>query len=492
MWETDERDFVHLKQPDSMDLRDIDRRKRPFRDIPCVLLFMGVLGMCAMIIAIAFTYGNPAALPSPTITWLEDELETFTINEISILKHDLPAITIALLIALLLAFMWFQLFKRLTLAIVYSTLAFATTALILLGVYLFVAGSRNHTTELKFIATFLWAVSASILFVGYMLWNKMKFTAQIIRQAGEVLQKNPVILTITATTCCVYLITLLFWILSFIYLYSVPNTAHFLSVVDSTVIIRNFFNENYQTLFWILLAGGLWVLPMIHAIEQYVIASVVIQEMEFIHQGRTRRRNVALTAAKEAFSTSFGSLAFGSSLIAITQIIAVVAKYLKPEGTGSWRDNFFVRLVLRFMTFLLEVVTDFSFINVALTGNSFIQSSREIMKLLSVETARTILLEIVLSYVLLLGQLCGTAIITLFTIYVIEAKHLHVGVISVIVISISTFLLFSVISKAILVTANTILVFTINDLTMDHDSNEFKTPSPLKDIVIAQLLPNKK
>jgi hypothetical protein len=90
--------------------------------------------------------------------------------------------------------------------------------------------------------------------------------------------------------------------------------------------------------------------------------------------------------------------------------------------------------------------------------------------------------------VLLLGQLCGTAIITLFTIYIIEAKHLHVGVISVIVISVSTFFLFSVISKAIIVTTNTILVFTINDLTSVPKDDEFKTPGPLKDLIIRQLI----
>lgn len=489
MWNTDDRGFIHMEPPVSLDslTRDAERKKRPFRDVPCVLLFMAVLGMCAMIIAIAFTYGDPASLSNPTITYLDDELTSFAISEVSILKHDLPAICIALIIALLLAFLWFQLFKRLTLGIVYATLALATTALIVLGVYLFIAGSRNHTTELKFIAAFLWTVAASIVFVGYMLWNKMVFTAQIIRQAGEVLKKNPSILSITAITCCVYLVTLLLWILSFIYLYSVPNTAHFLSIVDSTVIFREF-NENYQTLFWILLAGGLWVLPMIHAVEQYIIASVVVQEMEVIYQGRTRRRNVALLAFREAFSTSFGPLAFGSSLIAITQIASVIAKYVKPEGTGAWRDNFFVRLILRFMTFLLDVVTDFAFINVAITGNSFIDSSRTIMRLLSIDTARTILLEIVLSYVLLLGQLCGTATITLFTIYVIEAKHLHVGVISVIVISVATFFLFSVISKAIVVTTNTILVFVINDLTNKPENGEFKTPGPLKDLMIAQLI----
>lgn len=469
---------------------DATQRVRSFRDIPFTLLFFVVLALCTSTIAIAFTYGKPSTLIGISPTWIGSagtEIESFFLGEVAILRHDFKAIICAVLAAMVLAFLWFQLFKRLTLWMVYLTLALAIATTTALGIYLFTVSRRTGNVHFIFLAVICWLIALATLLVGYILRRKITFTSAIITEAGRALEANPAILGVIGIVTLAYAVFSLLWVAAFLYLYSVPSGL--VITTFSGQAVNTLFNENYQNLFWILAWGGCWILPTIYAIEEYIIASITIQYLEVEWGLRTRPVNIALVATGEAFTTQFGSLALGSALSGLAYLLSVMSKYIWSRDNFPLRNNCCIDLLIRFSRFLIEIVSDFAFIYVAVTGESFVTSARKVMRLLNQEISQTIVLEVILSYLLYVGQLLGTALITLGTIVIIELTQVHVGIITVIVISLTTFFLFTIVSRAILVCSNTLLVYVLQDIDAHLGEDlKFDSPERLRNIIITRVV----
>jgi len=480
-----------LRADDVNIIADHKREHRGWHDILCSLLFVVVLGICTSIISIAFTYGNPDTLLAPTFETVVWKIEGFTMNEVATLANDYKAIICSFLASLIVAFCWFQLFKRLALWMMYATLAVAIVGLSVLGGYLFVVYRRYNNLEFFFLALIFWAIALATLIVGVALRGKLQFTAQLIKEASNVLQRNPNILGVVGTTFLAYAALCAIWIGAFIYLYTVPSNVHIISTASepSAELLNQIWNQNYRGLFWVLFLAAFWITSMVLAVEQYVVASITIQQLQLDAGHRTRpSRSITAIATKEAFTTSFGSLAFGSSIVGLAYFLNIFRRYIATSQQFPGRDNFVVKLVVRFFTFLIEVVTDFAYIYIALSGKSFLSSSRHVTELLRTELAQLIVTEVVLSYLLTVGQLACTALVTLGLVVAIDLINLHVGIITVLAAAMSAYFLFSVVSKAILVCTNSILVFVLQDLHEHRQDAAYKSPESVRNIILAKLV----
>src|SRR5271156_1515112 len=94
--------------------KDATLRVRTFKDVACAILFFIVIALCSSTIAVAFTYGEPSSLLGLSPSWIgtiETEVDEFFLGEVAILLHDFKAVICALLAAMVLALLWFQLFK---------------------------------------------------------------------------------------------------------------------------------------------------------------------------------------------------------------------------------------------------------------------------------------------------------------------------------------------------------------------------------------------
>jgi hypothetical protein len=467
--------------------KDATARVRSFKDVACGLLFFLVFALCSGTIAVAFSYGEPSTLLGIAPSWLgtiETEVDEFFLGEVAILLHDFKAVICALLAAMVLALLWFQLFKHLTQMMVYFTLAMAIALTTALGIYLFTVSRRTGNGNFIFLAILCWLIAFATLLVGYVLRGKITFTGAIIYEAGRALQANPAILAVTVIIILVYAVFCVVWVAAFIYLYSVP--AGFVMTEFSG--FTEIFNRNYQNLFWILVVGGCWILPTIYAVEEYIISSITIQHLEIEWGLRSRTTNIAMQATGEAFTTQFGSLALGAALTGLAYLLSVLSKWIWTRENFPFRDNCCVGFIVRFSRFLIEIVSDFAFIYVAASGESFVTSARKVMRLLNADISETIVLEVILSYLLFVGQLLGTTVITLSTIVIIEMTHVHVGTVTVVVISLTTFFLFTVVSRAILVCSNTLLVFVLQDIHDHLDDLKFDSPEHLRNIIITKFI----
>lgn len=485
MWKPDSTDYkmdvVTLHELRS----DEKRQKRTARDLPCFILFYVVLALMSYTMSIAFTYGMPSVLPIPEASYIADEVGDVAAMEIGILKHDSRYIFAALMGAILLTIAWFEMVKRISFYIVYGMAGLCELLLVLFGAYLFQVSHRYGNNELLLVALISWLVAVALCVLGYALKSKVDFTIEVMSEAGKLLANVPEIYGVALVALAVYFAFAGLWIASMVYLFSVPNTAILLYDSDDSVMFLNYiFNGTYRNFFWIMLFGGLWVLSVFGFVEQYIVSSVVYQHMELTGGMRKRNGNVLARASFEAFTYSFGSLAFGSLLTGSAWFLGMFAKLEFLKNRIPWKEYVVSKFIIDVFTFILEWVSDFAVIYVAITGKSFLQSSKAVVTLLRSEFSQAVVSGLIINYILLIGKLVCTIFITGLTLWIIELKHSHIGVVSVLVLITATYSLLHLMSKIYSIACDTVLVYVINDISTNKESKQFKSPEHLRNVLL--------
>lgn len=459
---------------------DEARNTRSMQDAPCLIIFYAVMSVVVYIIALSFTYGEPTALPSV----VEHELNDAMTTEMAMLRHDNVYIFSAFMLSMLLVLLWFQIVRRASFFLVYGMVAASVLLSTLLGLYLYRLSRTFASTELLIIAVGCWLGAVLICGVGYTMRSKLEFTIKIMHEAGKQISALPEVYGVGLVFLILFILLFAIWVTSMIYLFSVPTESYV--VLNASGTIGYVFDSAYRNFFWILFFGGLWLFAVLEFAEQYIIASLVFQRLELAAKLRIRSSPILRRAVYEALTTSFGSLALGSFLTAITWFFGLLGRWDFFTHRIAWRQYFVLRVIGDIIGFLLEWISEFAVINVALTGQSFLRATREVANMLKTEFSQFVVTNLIVSYILLLGKLAGTAFVALVTIWLIEYRHYHVGVVSLLVTLVGAFLLFNLASKIYIVCVNTLLIYTIRDLATNKATGAFKSPESLRTILLVE------
>jgi hypothetical protein len=471
------------------ELQTNERHKnRPVRDIPCFVLFYLALSLVSYAICIAYTYGEPSSLPMLEFSTIDINVMDFTTSEIAMLKHDALYLFIGLLITILLAVGWFELLKRVSFYIVYGLVALCTLLLLSMGLYLYFASHRYLRMELQGIAVLCFVGTGALLLAGYFMKRKLDFTIEVMTEAGAILSKMPELYAVGLTIGAIYFGIIAIMISSLIYLFSIPSASILMFNSEESVFMNYIFDGSYRHFFWIMLFGGLWLISVIGFIEQYIIASVVYRRMELVHGLRTKDNHVLRRAVMESLTKSFGSLAFGSFLVAVAWFLGIFSRFEFIKGKIPWRNYFITRVLFDVFTFILEWISEYAIIYVALTGQSFLQSTKEVVTLLKEEISQTIVTGLIVNFVLMIGKLTCTILVTFLVIGLIDLKHSHISTVTLLTLATITYLLFNLLSKIYTVACSTILIYTLTDIIKNKDSKEFKSPEKLRNIILINKL----
>lgn len=462
---------------------DSARGKRRFRDIPCAVIFLLVFCLLSYCVGLSFTYGQPSLLPSPDYSIVEGEVSYLAGYEMGILKADAMYIFGGLLSALLLSIAWFELVKRASWYLIWGMVGTCVISLVLFGVFLNQMAHKFKSSELIFVAALCWITAAILCVVGYLIRHKIQFTVEVMHEAGLILAKVPEIYGIGLSFATLYLILTGLWISSFVHLWSIP-TGYLLWNSEGSGGLNYLFDGSYRHLFWILLFGGFWTLSVFGFMEQYITSSILYQRLEQDSGLRKRSSAIAVQATKEAVTTSFGSLCFASILTGTAWFLGLFARLEFIKGKLPFKDFFITKVVVDIFTFILEWVSDYAVVYMALTGKAFLPASKTAVGLLKSEFSQTVITGLITSFVLVVGKLLCTVLVTVFIILLVYLKHDHIGVLSVLVLLVSTYYLLHLLSKIYTVATNTLLIYTLKDIAENKDTKEFKSPERLRNILL--------
>jgi hypothetical protein len=147
-------------------------------------------------------------------------------------------------------------------------------------------------------------------------------------------------------------------------------------------------------LFIIHLFGLFWLNAFIIGCAQFIIASACVV-WYFSFSSDTQGKGSLCTGIKWIFRYHFGSIAFGSCIIAIVQLIRVIFEYYRQKIQMANKNNPVVKAMLCITSYLLaclerciKFITKNAYIQVALTSKNFCRSAFNAFMLIIKNAAR--------------------------------------------------------------------------------------------------------
>jgi len=263
---------------------------------------------------------------------------------------------------------------------------------------------------------------------------------------------------------------------SFIYLYSIPGES---INPDSTEPPK--FDERIRNLMFFMVFGFLWMSAFLSAVFQHVVAGAIATW--YFSRDVTGPRPVgssSFTSLFRAFTTSLGSLAFGSLLIAIVEFL----NFLLQTAKRSNSRNKLVVYVATCMQCLLgciegivRYVNKFAYIYVAMHGHSFCKAAKECFDLVSRNFFTTVIMDVISGFVLFMGKILFTAISVILTIGIVDNYgDRQLSIVTVGLTAAISFVVLHIISHVIGVGINAVFVCYLEDLENNKDGNLYMSP----------------
>jgi hypothetical protein len=385
--------------------------------------------------------------------------------------------------AVVLGFVWVQLMKIFTKIFIYLMLAAGVAVLIALGVYLFTLGQSNTSdSSLRWLGVICWIVAVVLAIVTFFLRKKIALTAALFKEACRGVNHNPAVYVVTLIIIALLVGFLAFWLSSFVYLFSVPEDSIVIkdaqldaqgsaSLSSSSGVL---FSASYRNLMIYQVFGLLWTVVTLSAVFQHSIAGG-IASWYFSRgsgSGSSSVGSPTFRALIWGFTTSFGSLAFGSLIVAVVMFI----NFLLEKAKQSNQTNKVLQAVvsciqccLGSVQALVQWINKFAFIYIAMHGDNFCSSARGVFDLMGRNLLSAIVVDVIGDFVLLVGKFAMSALVTGVVLLVMNAQNYPIQMFTIIVIALSSFLIFNFFANIINTSVDTVLICYLEDLERNRD-----------------------
>lgn len=458
-------------------LNDPQERKKPETSRGCndiIFLFLFIACCVGMVVisSVAFARGDPKTLvPSWTN---EIPVQGYFTNAVAQAKEDKDVLIISVLAAVLLGFGWIQMMKMFTTEFVYGTLVVGVFAVVGLGGYVLNMGMKQDNDSIKIVSYVVFGLAALLVLLIIFLRKKIALTCAMIKEACRGVQHNTLLFPVLAIIVAALLAFFAFWVASFMYLWSIP---------DSSVPVgpNGFpqFNEKVRNLLLFQVFAFLWVVAFLSAVYQHVVAGSVAGWYFSRDVMSTRPRENAFSSLFHAVTTSSGSLAFGSLVLAFVQFLNFLLELTKRSNT---KNRFLVCLISALQCLLgciqgiVQYINKFAYIHIAMHGYSFCTAARGCFDLISRNFFSAVIMDTIAGFVLFVGKALFTALSAIITIAILDASHRHVSYVTLGITVVLSFAVLHVISHVIGVSVDTVFVCYLEDLEMNKGENLYISP----------------
>jgi len=381
---------------------------------------------------------------------------------------------ISVLAAVLLGFGWIQMMKMFTTEFVYGTLVVGVISIIGLGVYILNMGIQQSSGGIKVVSYVLFGLAALLVLLIIFLRKKIALTCAMIKEACRGVQHNTLLFPVLVLVVAVFLGFAAFWVSAFIYLWSIPD--------ESLPVGPNGgpqFNEKVRNLLLYQVFAFFWIAAFLSAVYQHVVAGSV-SGWYFSRDVMSKRpRETAVTSLFHAVTTSFGSLAFGSLVLAVVQFLNFLLELTKRSNT---KNRFLVivinaiQCILGCIQGIVQYINKFAYIHVAMHGHSFCTAARECFELISRNFFSAVIMDTITGFVLVVGKLLFTALATIITIAIADANDHRLSYVSLGLTAVMSFSVLHIISHVIGVSVDTVFVCYLEDLEINKGENMYISP----------------
>jgi hypothetical protein len=269
------------------------------------------------------------------------------------------------------------------------------------------SSSEVNAIEYGFIAVAV--ISGLILLITLALIRRIAIAIQVIKVASKACLKMPLIVffPVFIWVGIVGVFVYFVWIGLYILTPTVPWAFTFFGATWTT--------DQLQTIVsYVHLFGCLWGLWFLNGFNQLAIAGAIGTWYWTFDKTQKLKRPVIRSVGRTC-RYHLGSIAIGSLLIAIVELIRIVL-YQVSRQVAKTRSTYLKYLVACLQCFMKCVSMIFKFINknayiyIAITGKGFFASAGSAASLLLRNAAKTIAIDFVSDFILLISKLIVSAI----------------------------------------------------------------------------------
>lgn len=237
----------------------------------------------------------------------------------------------------------------------------------------------------KIIAYICWGVAGFTFLAVLCLFNRIRLAIAIMKAAADYVKDTPSVFLVPPVTVVILLIFYAFWSSAAVFLVSSGDATQ----ISGTAFGTFTFDERLKRLLIYHLFALLWVNAFIIAATQFVLASSTA--IWYFSQGTGQRNNASIrTSVKRFFKYHFGSIAFGSLILAIIQFIRLVLAYIQAKSKKlEGKNSKMIQCAFACISYCLLCFEKFikflnknAYIQIALSGKSFCGATRDAFHLI--------------------------------------------------------------------------------------------------------------
>lgn len=338
------------------------------------------------------------------------------------------------------------------------------------GIYVLVLGIRQDNQNLRITSYCLFAISGFLCLVVFFLRSRISLTAALFKECCQGVQYNPAIFVVGTIVLTIFSAFAVFWVAQFIYLYSIPADTQV--QINSHIPVQ--FNQSIRNLMYFQVFAFLWISALISAVFQYSVAGA-IASWYFSRDPSGFSKDVgspALRSFGRALTKSFGSLAFGALLLAVVQFLNFLVKQSKKYADRNRLTRILLGCVVCCLSCIegfIQKVDRFTYIHMAMHGESFLTSAKTVFELISRNSFSLVVVDFLGDFVLFVGKLLGTGVTTFATIALLHGLARPITGVTIGVVVVCSYFIFHIISHVIGVGVDTVFVCYMEDLERNKE-----------------------
>eukprot|EP01083_Nonionella_stella_P237241 832439_1 len=345
----------------------LDYTKPEYRDLWCAIIYL--IHLIVMIAITAFLI--PQAMDSNSNSSNNNNTnETEESEEIDLTGAITVVISCAIL-GLLLGFCWLEALKRWALQIIKIMIYLN----ILLWVVLIIVGIATGQFVLAIVAVFMvlfWALYT------WCMWNRIKFSSVLLALSSRIISSFPGTVCVTITMILFTLIWIIIWLLCVAsYVQSTETTDE--TTGETGEESSPNYNANAFVIF-LLFISLYWVIQVNSNVSHTTSCGVAASwyftppDQEISGTG---------PAFKRSMTTSFGSICFGSLIVAVLQAIRAMIEIAEGRKEGNACVLCLIKCCVVCIQRCIEWFNKYAFAHCAIYGTSFMTSAGNTFELLS-------------------------------------------------------------------------------------------------------------
>jgi len=300
----------------------------------------------------------------------------------------------------------------------------------------------------------------------------------IMKAAADYVKDTPTVFLVPPVTVVILLIFYAFWSGAAVFLVSSgdfnPSTTPFGTIT---------FDKTLKRLLIYHLFGLLWVNAFIIAATQFVLASSTA--LWYFSQGTGQAAPATIrTSVKRLFRYHFGSIAFGSLILAIVQMIRLVLAYMEAQARKmAGKENKIIVYTLRCLQCYVGCFERFikflnknAYIQIALSGKAFCGAAKDAFVLIAGNPLRMGVVSSIGGIFVFFGKIFIAAITALIAFLVLTnwdrySENIYSPFIPTLVIFIFAYVVGAVFMTVYGLAADAILACFILDEQINKKSN---------------------